>query len=524
MPLLITHKLSFQLSTGEWLFQDVDFSLENGLTGLVGRNGAGKSVFIALLLGKLKPTQGQVTCRFQPLHYSQLVTKQAKTSETICDFLGISDKLLALNAIEQGNCKPAHFDLIGDDWDIKKQTQITLKSLRISADLHANCDTLSGGQLALLRLHKLFEAEAKILLLDEPSNHLDTEGKNWLVQKMKNFDGQILLVSHDSKLLMHVNNIYQLSSLGLQCFKGNYSQYLAQSSHHLKVLEKKITDVKSTRIKLKQQAQTNKEKAQQREAQGNKIRKSGSQPKILMDAMKDKSARSLSSKLVAQQHQLARNQEQLTSLQTQIEIQKPQTLNLQSLNQVNKRMLLHIKNCRLHFGLRKSISLTLSPTQKCHLSGANGSGKSTLLSAIQGQHSHYSGLIKLATTTVYLDQNFDFVALDKSVLECFMDNNQLISESVARILLAGIGFRQNMVYRKLAMLSGGEKMKLSMLMVSQVVNSPLLLLDEPDNHLDTESKHILMLALRAYKGAFIIVSHDQDFVDKLGINKHVLMS
>jgi ATPase subunit of ABC transporter with duplicated ATPase domains len=95
---------------------------------------------------------------------------------------------------------------------------------------------------------------------------------------------------------------------------------------------------------------------------------------------------------------------------------------------------------------------------------------------------------------------------------------------VARILLAGIGFRQNMVYRKLAMLSGGEKMKLSMLMVSQVVNSPLLLLDEPDNHLDTESKHILTLALRAYKGAFIIVSHDQDFVDKLGINKHVLMS
>ena len=243
-----------------------------------------------------------------------------------------------------------------------------------------------------------------------------------------------------------------------------------------------------------------------------------------MDAMKDKAARSLSSKVLAKHHQLARNQEQLTRLQTQIEVWKPQTLNLQILNQVNKRLVLHIENCRMHFGSGKSLSLTLSPTQRCHLSGVNGSGKSTLLSAIQSEHWHYSGLIKLAITTVYLDQNFNFLALDKSVLDCFMDNNQSITESVARTLLAGIGFRRDIVYCKVAHLSGGEKMKLSIPKVSQVTNSPLLLLDEPDNHLDTESKHILIEALRAYKGAFIVVSHDQDFVEKLGINKYLSMS
>ena len=126
-----------------------------------------------------------MTCLYQPLHYSQLATSLTKASESICDFLGISEKLSALNAIEQGSCKQAHFDLIGDDWDIKKQIQITLKSLNITSELNAYCDTLSGGQLVLLKLYKLFESEAKILLLDEPSNHFDAEGRNWLVQKIK---------------------------------------------------------------------------------------------------------------------------------------------------------------------------------------------------------------------------------------------------------------------------------------------------------------------------------------------------
>lgn len=523
MPALITHQLSFQLDTGEWLFQNLNFNLNSGLTGLVGRNGAGKSVFISLLLGQLAPTQGNVTCQGKVAYYSQLPSNLLAGDMRISDFLGISDKLLALQAIEQGSCEQKHFEVVGEDWDIKARTQRTLKTLRIDLDLNAPCHALSGGQLALLMLHQLFESDAKILLLDEPSNHLDCEGKKWLVNQLEKFEGQILLVSHDRSLLRYVDGIYQLTSLGLHFFKGNYDAYLAQSSSQTQALHRQITHLKKEKKKIERQAQATKEKAQQRESQGNRVRKSGSQPKVLMDAMKDKAGRSRSTTVTSQLNQLGRNQDKLNSLKEQQEVLKPQALHLQQSTQVKKRVLLNIEDCWLHYGSGKPFSFTLSHAERCYVSGVNGVGKSTLLKAIHGEHSNYSGAIKLNTDTVYLDQHFDLLSLEESMLDSLIMRNEGLTESDARILLAGIGFRRDAVYRKVAHLSGGEKMKLSMLMVGHVADSPLLLLDEPDNHLDIESKQILAAALSAYKGAFILVTHDQDFVEAVRVNKHILM-
>ncbi len=523
MPALITHQLSFQLDTGEWLFQNLNFNLKSGVTGLVGRNGIGKSVFLSLLLGNISPTKGNVTRQGNVSYYSQLPSSLLESDIRISDFLGITDKLLALRFIEQGSCEQKYFDVVGEDWDIETRTMHILRTLRIVPDLNAYCHTLSGGQLASLQLHQLFESDAEILLLDEPSNHLDSKGKEWLINHFQQFEGLILLVSHDRSLLRHADGIYQLTSLGLCFFKGNYDVYLDRSSGQAEALDRQITYFKSEQRKIERQAQANKEKAQRREAQGNRIRKSGSQPKILMDAMKDKAGRSRSAIVTNQQNQLGRNQEKLHTLKEQKEVLKPQTLYLQQSEQVKRRTLLNIQDCRLNYGSGKLISFTLSQADRCYISGSNGCGKSTLLKAIQGEHSNYSGVIKLNAETVYLDQHFGLLRLEESILDSIMNRSKGLTESGARILLAGIGFRRNSVYRKVANLSGGEKMKLSMLMVSHVADSPLLLLDEPDNHLDIESTQILAVALSAYKGAFILVSHDDDFVEEVIINKHILM-
>ncbi|MGR5066454.1 ATP-binding cassette domain-containing protein [Photobacterium sp. DNB22_13_2] len=522
-PVLLTQKLSFQLDSGEWLLEDINFSLNHRLTGLVGRNGVGKSVFFSLLLGKLAPTRGHVTRQAKVDHYSQLPSELLGTELSIAHYLGVSEKISALKAIELGSCDLKNFEVIGEDWDVETRTKQLLTSLRIAPDLDAYCHTLSGGQMALLQLHQLFYSEADILLLDEPSNHLDGQGRQWLIEKMQQFEGQILLISHDRALLRHVEGIYQLTSLGLRFFKGNYDDYFEQSTTQSEALDKQVSSLKSEQKRLERQAQTNKEKAQQREAQGNRLRKSGSQPKILLDAMKDKAGQSRSAAVTNQQNLMDLNQAKLNTLTKQKEILKPQAMYLQQSTQTKKNTLLSVEDCQLGFGSKASISFSLSQTERCYLQGANGCGKSTLLKAIHGEHSNFRGEIKSRVPTVYLDQHFGLLELDDSMLESLVKHSRGLTESDARILLAGIGFRRDSVYRSVGNLSGGEKMKLSVLLVSHQSHTPLLLLDEPDNHLDIDSKHLLAMALKAYKGAFLLVSHDEDFVAEVGINKRIFL-
>ena len=291
MPTILANNLSFQLDTGEWLFKDITFSLSSRLTGLVGRNGAGKSLLLSLLVGKTQPTSGSVSKQGSIGFYSQLPSELLDSAISIADFLGITEKLDALHAIEQGSCELQHFNIVGEDWDLQANTKQLLAILKITSGLTTPCHTLSGGQLALLQLHRLFVSNHDILILDEPSNHLDSDGRNWLLEQCQLFEGKVLVVSHDRSLLRHMEGIYHLNSLGMRFYNGNYDDYFTQMSSQSEALDKQITHHQSEKKRLERQAQTNKEKAQQRESQGNRLRKSGSQPKILLDAMKDKAGR-----------------------------------------------------------------------------------------------------------------------------------------------------------------------------------------------------------------------------------------
>ncbi|CAH7477254.1 Elongation factor 3 [Vibrio chagasii] len=520
MPTILANNLSFQLDTGEWLFQDVTFNLNSRLTGLVGRNGAGKSLLLSLLTGQVQPTSGSVSRQGSIGFYSQLPSELLDSTISIADFLGITNKLNALRAIEQGSCEHQHFDIVGDDWDLQDNIQRLLANLKITSELTTPCNTLSGGQLALLQLHQLFTSDHTILILDEPSNHLDSDGRSWLIEQCQQFEGKILMVSHDRSLLRHMEGIYHLNSLGLRFYTGNYDDYFKQMSSQSEALDKQIAHHQSERRRLERQAQANKEKAQQREAQGNRLRKSGSQPKILLDAMKDKAGRTQAASATSQNNLKEQNQDKLQSLKEQKEQLKPQALYLQQSNSKKKNALLTVEDCRLEYGSGTAINFSLSQGERCYLSGANGCGKSTLLKAIHNEHSHYTGTIKRLGSTVYLDQHFGLLDTHNTMFDSLMTHSDGLTESDTRTLLAGIGFRRDTVYRKVAHLSGGEKMKLAMLIVSHKQDSPLLLLDEPDNHLDIDSKQILASALREYQGAFILVSHDLDFVEEVGVSQN----
>ncbi|KPM93971.1 elongation factor 3 [Vibrio alginolyticus] len=520
MPVLQAFNVSHQFDNGDTLFQSISCSMTKRRVGLVGRNGIGKSLLASILAGEIQPASGVVTAPSSFMMYCQQPSDLLSGQQSIAQFLGKDAVLHALKQIEQGDVSEHWFELVGEQWDIELKLKQQLAAMGLPQDPDFSCARLSGGQLARLQLWQLFENETDLLILDEPSNHLDTEAKQWLIESMTHFSGAILLISHDRELLREMEEIWELSGLGLQAFGGNYDVYAEKKRTELQAVERQLAQVDKQKKRLAEQAQKNREKADQRAAQGNKLRKGGSQPKILLDGKKDSATASASNRNKNEQLRQAHLQAKEQALKSRHEQLKAQKLYLTD-NPNRSRKVLSIQECILPFGNSTPITLQIFANDKVHLKGRNGCGKSTLLKTLLGELSLQSGELQVNTPLYYLDQHFGAVNPNLSLLENVMESCQEMTESEARTLLAGIGFRRDAVFRLGRLLSGGEKMKLAMLIVSHQNSQPLLLLDEPDNHLDLESKIMLSQALNTYKGGFVLISHDQDFASESGVLRQI---
>ncbi|WP_394143379.1 ATP-binding cassette domain-containing protein [Vibrio atypicus] len=516
MPVIQANKISHQFENGETLFEDISCSMSAKRVGLVGRNGIGKSYLADILTKEQMPTTGSVTVRGKVLRYSQLPSSLLSSSMTVAQFLEQDNILDALARIEQGEYDSHLFEIVGEQWELKQTLSTQLKALGLPDQVDFPCNKLSGGQLARLQLWQLFESDADLLVLDEPSNHLDQEARQWLVAQMAQFAGHILLISHDRILLREMEQIWELSPLGLNQFGGNYDFYHQQKSLERSALERQLGAVNSEQKRLEVQAQKNHEKAQQRESQGNRIRKSGSQPKMLLDGAKNSAENSLSNRLKNENSRRTMLEQKQRHLSERYEQIKQQKIYLDS-GTNGRGTAINMVEAVLPFGHALAFNFKLEATQKLHLSGPNGCGKSTLMKVLQRQLVLPSGELQINRPVCYLDQHFGLLSGQLSMLENMLHHCSGLLEIDARTLLAGVGFRRDSVFHLVSQLSGGEKMKLAMLIVSHQPESPVLLLDEPDNHLDLESKIVLAQALKSYQGAFILVSHDKDFVNESGV-------
>ncbi|MBQ4852800.1 ATP-binding cassette domain-containing protein [Pseudoalteromonas sp. MMG012] len=519
MPIFKIHNLSLQLSDGDALFHNLSWNLTASRAALVGRNGIGKSLLIKVIRGEIPPTQGDVVCHTNIGYFTQHHEEKSPTSTvTIAEFLGLSASLHALDAISMGSCDPKDFATVGDNWLLAEQLKTQLNALNISTDYWQHCRSLSGGQLARLKLWQLFNANHQALILDEPSNHLDLQGKRWLIEQLLSFNGAILIVSHDPLLLQEMTEIYELTPHGLTAFSGNYHDFLEHKGHLEQALNQQINHIKREQRKLQLATQTNHEKAQQRAAQGNALRKQGSQAKVLLDAKKDHaSANTKRQKITAmQQHaKLTHKANLLLAKQTNTVLTH---FALKSHVTRKRKTLIRALQLQLPYGTQSTVDLVVREGEKWHISANNGAGKSTLLNVLQQKIPATSGTLQLNSTTFCLDQNYQLLKLNHSVLDNLTSLCPTLSISEARTLLAGIGFKKDHVYSITMHISGGQKMKLAMLIVSHQPNQPILLLDEPDNHLDADAKHQLASALRHYQGAILLVSHDPAFIAHVNID------
>ena len=525
MPQLQAFNLCYQHGNGDVVFNDLSFSLTAKVTALVGRNGCGKSILASILAKQKEPSSGTVVCNSTLGFYRQMNDINQADNQTIAEAIGLEPVFNALDAINQGQVTEQNLTLLEGNWDLAERFSEELLRLGIKNKTPNSLSKyLSGGQLSQLKLWALFTCiKPDILILDEPSNHLDTKGKSWLIKQIHNFKGQLLLISHDIELLEQAHEVWELTTLGLTQYGTCFSEYQTQKQQQVAALENKLNHVVKQQTKLKAAEQLQKQKTQKRAGQGAALRKSGSQPKVLMDAKKDKASANLSSQSknsAKREGGLTRNKHELSS---QLEHVKAQHFYLAQSDEAKHQKILSLEGVVLADGTKRPLNFQVFSDDKIHLAGANGTGKSTLLKTLTYDIPVKAGQLHCNQALYYLDQHFTLINNDLTLLENVMTYCKNLDESTARTLLASIGFRKDAVFKYAALLSGGEKMKLAMCIVSNIESTAFLLLDEPDNHLDLESKQLLAHSLRGFKGGFILVSHDKYFVESIGCNKQIVL-
>ena len=472
--------------------------------GLIGLNGTGKSTLLRLINGDYQASSGSISksseCTIGFLDQDLLsynsddsilqVAMQAFKEACILQ-KQIDETLVELEhsyqdkTVDKLTTLQEHFDRL-DGYSIQAKTEEVLEGIGFKTEnLQEPLSQFSGGWRMRVMLAKLLLEKPDLLMLDEPTNHLDLPSIKWVEQYLKTYDGAVIVVSHDRKFLDQVaSTIVEVSQQNLFAYSGNYSFYLEE---------------KALRSEIQNNAFLNqKQKIKQTEQFINRFRAKASK------------ARQVQSRIKA-----------LEKLDRIDEIDgSVAPVNFKfSFKQKSGRIVCELNGVSKSYGdldVLKDSSGLVERGDKIALIGANGKGKSTLLRIIYGSEK-ISGESKLGynvNLAFYAQHQLEALHLDHEILEELKLCGSGKTELELRGLLGSFLFTDDDVFKKIKVLSGGEKSRVA-LAKTLISESNFLLLDEPTNHLDMQSVHILIQALNQFQGTFVLVSHDRHFISKV---------
>lgn len=523
-PLILINQLNYATSNLS-ILTDLSLTFASEKTGLIGRNGIGKSTLLKLIMGELCPKSGSIQVAGKLAYCPQQTIEN--DAATVADLLGIREKLVALERIRLGSTNELDFQIIGEDWLIKEDTSLRLTQFGLAElELDQPLKTLSGGEKTRLYLAKAFIANPDFILLDEPTNNLDKAARHLLYNAIANWSKGVLVVSHDRTLLNLMDQIIELTPKGIHTFGGNYDHYHAQKTLLKEANERALTDAKKTLQRTKASIQTSRERLSQRQSYGRNLLHSGRVDKMTADTQKWRSEKT-QSRLVTQSGLLLKNAEQeLKAAQAKMEPAAEIKVALPKTHVANGKVILEITNLTFSYQghaspLIESFNWQLQGPERIALLGENGSGKTTLIKLILGELKPLRGHIYIGAKRIsYLDQNTNSLEPEQSILNNFLRINPDAKPIEAHAALAQFLFRNVAAERLVKNLSGGEKLRAELACALMSTQPPeLLILDEPTNHLDLESIASIESALRLYQGALIVISHDQRFLDNVLVSK-----
>ncbi|MHA6728877.1 ABC-F family ATP-binding cassette domain-containing protein [Devosia sp. A369] len=516
------HQLTYSTPANQPLFSGLDLAFGHQRTGLIGRNGTGKSTLLRLIAGLIQPTAGSVTIQGSIGMLEQSV--QVLPDDSVADHLGVSAALARLDRLEQGL---GSVDDAGEaDWTLPGRIEAALAEVGLPAYAPDRLlTTLSGGQRTRLALARLILSAPAIILLDEPTNNLDADGRQAVVDLLHRWRGAAIVVSHDRALLREMDAIVELTTLGAKTYGGNWDHYaerkaleLASAEHDLSTAERKVAEIE-------RKIQAVAEKQARKDGAGKRKAAKGDIPKIMLGGMKENAENTsgegarLANRLRGDAANAARD------ARSKVEILTPLSVTLTPTGLPAGRTVLQADGLSGGPGtIIRDLSLTLIGPERVAITGPNGSGKTTLLRLLTGALPATAGVARILVPHAMLDQSVSLLDPTLSIRDNFRALNPDADENTCRSALARFMFRADAALQLAGTLSGGEMLRAGLACTIGGNHPPqLLILDEPTNHLDIQAIEQVEAGLRGYDGALLVVSHDADFLEAIGMTRSIAL-
>ena len=497
--------VSKSFSTGN-LFSNVNLALRKGMrVGLVGKNGSGKTTLLKLILGIESCDSGlikreknvsigclaqEIVTRKESTIIDEVLSSYPEAIEIEKEISALSYKISKnpsdVSLLNQLGDKQIEYESIGG-WDLAEKAKKILSGLGFKQNQFSDTtDTLSGGWRMRVALASILLKDPDVLLLDEPTNHLDLDSTIWLEKFLSKWNGIIVIISHDRTFLdSSINCVYEISMRKISTFNGNYSSYITEKGKRLDIQKKTY-------------------KNQQKEIK---------ETERFVERFRYKSTKS------KQVQSRIKKIKKIELLESPIEDNSKITLHTQKGRRLPLRVVTFNGVLKSYDNLivLKDLDLLIKRKEKIGLVGYNGAGKTTLLKLIAGVEKATTGEIIYGNNTeigYYAQHQLELLKKDDTVLESLSRVSEDFTELEKRTLLGSLLFSNEDIYKKVRVLSGGEKARL---VWGRVLSSRpnLLLLDEPTNHLDIRSRNILEEAMINYEGSIVCISHDRHFLNKI---------
>ena len=523
MPSFVTlSNLRWSTPEGRALFSGLDLTLPAERTGLVGRNGTGKSTLLRLIAGELAPEAGSVSVTGRLQYLAQ--TQPAAADDCVMDLFGARPMLELAAKAEAGAASLD--DLSAIDWTLEPDIVEALARLGLAVPLATPLAARSGGQRTRAALAARLHAGADFLLLDEPTNNLDREGRGFVIDFLRSWRGGALVVSHDRALLEEMDAIVEITSLGVTRYGGGWSSYRARKDVELAAAEQDLTDAGKRLAESGRKARQAEERQARRDRMGRERARGGDMPRILAGGLKMRAEQSRGAGVNLASRMREEALADLDAAREKIEILQPLAVQVPGTGLSAQRMVLRLDNLAIGHApdaaLLHGLDLVMTGPERVAVTGRNGSGKTTLLSTITGALPPLEGRVEHGVRFALLDQHVGLLDPALTIRDNFLALNPQAGENECRAALARLMFRADAALSRVAALSGGERLRAGLACVLGGREPPgLLILDEPTNHLDLASIEAVEAGLRAYDGALLVVSHDEAFLEAIGISRRI---
>jgi ATPase subunit of ABC transporter with duplicated ATPase domains len=507
--------LDFRFADGTVVFDDVSTVLSGHHVGVVGANGAGKTTFIRLLTGDLAPTSGAIDRPASVALVPQDITLRSVVA--VDELIGVAPIRRALHRVETGTGDESDLAALEGNWDVEERAVALFAQLGLERlvahtdDLSRVVDTLSGGEATLVAVIGAVLAGPELLVLDEPTNNLDLHARRLLLDAIDRFDGQVVTVSHDRDLLDTVDAVAEVRDAGIRVITGDYThfeQVLAAEQERAREL---LAAARNDEARQRRELTESQTVIAHRQRYGRKMYAQKREPKIVMQQRKRAAQESAAKLAGGHRRRLEEARETAVAAADAVRDDRTVRVDLPDTEVHAGQVVLAPTRFTVPTG---AVEVGIVGPERIVLRGRNGSGKTTLIDQLIAAPP--------AVPVGLLPQVLDEMDPDASPYDLVAAVSPDRTAEQRRAGLARLLFRGHDADRPVRELSGGERVRAALAVALLASPAPrLLVLDEPTNNVDIPTRDHLAQALAGFRGALVVVSHDERFVDALEVTREI---